>query len=88
MNFLIGTIVFIGSVILRGLVLKILWGWFIVPLGVISIGISHALGISIIITFITFKKPAEDTKWEEVIMGSIGVSGFALLLGYIFQLFM
>ena len=31
----------------RGLVLSILWGWFIVPLGVVSIGVLLAIGISI-----------------------------------------
>jgi hypothetical protein len=31
--------------LLRGLVLKHLWLWFAVPLGVIPIGIAHAVGI-------------------------------------------
>lgn len=39
--------------ILRGFVVKALWGWFIVPLGVPGVGIAHALGIGFLVSYMT-----------------------------------
>lgn len=88
MNFLTGTMTYLGAVILKGFVLKVLWGWFIVPLGVVAINIPNALGISMIITFLLFQKPSKEIKWGEIMTTSIGISCFSLLIGYIFHLFM
>ena len=42
---------FVGSV----LAVKLMWDWFIVPLGLPSINYAHAYGINIILTFITMQ---------------------------------
>ena len=88
MNFLTGTMVWLGTIILRGLVLKILWGWFLVPLGVMAITIPHALGFATIVTYLTYTIPTEHVTWDVVMTINIGVSLFILLFGYIFHLFM
>jgi hypothetical protein len=41
--------------LLRGLILSQVWSWFIVPFGLPSIGIAWALGISIMISLLTFR---------------------------------
>jgi hypothetical protein len=43
-------------VVLRGFVLSRLWGWFIVPLGLPSIGIAQACGIALILGFLSYSK--------------------------------
>lgn len=88
MNFLTGTMVWIGTVILKGFVLKVLWGWFMTPLGVAAISIPQALGISIIVALLIFRVPSKEVKLEEIMTASIGISCFTLLLGYIIHLFM
>lgn len=88
MNFLLATIVWVGTIMLKGLVLKILWGWFIVPLGVVAISIPQALGLSILIILLASVKPAKESKWEEIMANSIASSSIVLLFGYIFHLFM
>jgi hypothetical protein len=35
-------------IILRGFVLSRLWAWFLIPLGLPSIGVAHAIGIALI----------------------------------------
>lgn len=41
----------IVSQLYSGLVLSVMWGWFIVPLGIAAITIPHAVGISFITGF-------------------------------------
>lgn len=88
MNFLTSTVVWTGAVVLKGFVLKVLWGWFIVPLGVVAITIPNALGLSVIIAFLIYTIPSKKINLEELMTYSIGVSLFALLFGFIVQLFM
>ena len=42
-----------------GYVLSVMWAWFIVPLGAVSIGVWHAFGISVLVDLLTFKQPQE-----------------------------
>ncbi len=37
-----------GYALWSGFVLSILWGWFLVPLGVPAIGTAHAIGIAVV----------------------------------------
>lgn len=48
---LIATVIL--SVVLTGLVTSVLWGWFVVPLGVAAITVPHAIGIGMLVTFLT-----------------------------------
>lgn len=50
------------AAILRGWILTVLWGWFIVPLGVPSISIATALGIVIIIDMLVHRPDTSETK--------------------------
>lgn len=45
---------FIIACVLEGFVLSNLWDWFIVPLGVRPISILHAIGICVLLDFITY----------------------------------
>lgn len=42
-------------VLLRGIVIMNLWNWFAVPLGVSMIAFPEALGIGVLVTFLTFR---------------------------------
>ena len=92
-------IVWIAAVILRGWVLTVMWGWFMVPVfNAPSISIAAGLGISMIVSFLTSEhKPAtksETPKSEawlrlaEQLVFAILYPLLTLAVGYIVQLFM
>lgn len=61
------------SVALRGWAVSVLWGWFVVPLGVAAIGMWNAAGISLIAGFLTYrsdlttKDDNDKSPWDAVI---------------------
>ena len=65
-------VVFVLSPILHGWALSLLWGWFFVPtLGLPSLSIVQAIGVSIVVSFLTARYAATDDKdkgkdkWEK-----------------------
>lgn len=50
------------SIIVNGLLLKMFWGWFIVPLGIAPIGVAHALGIALIVGMLTHQHSHSDNN--------------------------
>lgn len=75
-NFLIFALLFaaaIGSTWLGGIVMRDLWSWFMVPLGMVEIGFWEALGIMTVAGMFKHGLPAakadnEDyTWWQETI---------------------
>lgn len=64
------------SSILRGYVLSILWGWFVVPFGVPPISVAWAIGISVLVTLLTtqYVKTEGDSKPDFVTMTFFGIS--------------
>ena len=68
--------------ILRGWVLSILWGWFIVPFfGLPVLNIPYAIGIALVISYLTVsssKKNDDIDYWR-----STATPLFALLIGWI-----
>jgi len=68
------TVTFIGlfvTSLYRGFVLSLCWVWFVVPFGAPAISIAHAMGISLVVGFLTSqsgKKPDPDDEFAEVLM--------------------
>lgn len=82
----------------QGVALSYLWDWFIVPLGVVSISIAHAIGISIVAqSFLAALARSAEIESEkkdpherllEAIVKAILLPLFMLVIGYIVQAFM
>jgi hypothetical protein len=47
-------LLFIIASVLEGVVLSYLWEWFVVPLGLKPVSLLHAIGICILLDFITY----------------------------------
>lgn len=82
----------ICSVLLRGFVLSILWGWFISPVfNLPNLSILQAIGISMVIAMftITYTVAKEDDKdkWKPAVM-SIMYPLLSLAIGWILKGFM
>ena len=67
-------LLFIVASCLEGLVLSYLWEWFVVPLGMKSVSILHAVGLCVLLDFITYHY--YDYKRSEE-------AGFAFSLSYV-----
>lgn len=82
------------TAIVRGYILSIIWSWFMVPLGIIPIGIAHAIGISVTVSFLTSHLAAEDkeksttTKVVTKMFSGVLVSLMALGIAWIAHRFM
>ena len=92
------SIVFIpGVFLLNGYVIMVLWGWFIVPLGIIALSLPMAMGISLLVSYMNFqhsdffekhKNDSSSHKIQRFVSICIGRPIMTLGLGYIIHLFM
>lgn len=81
-----------GIALWRGYVLTILWAWFVVPFGVIPIGIAWATGLAFL-TYMMLPSGAVTDGGERKITGevagrAIAVPFFGLTFGWIAHQFM
>ncbi len=79
-----------GLYLLNGVVLKVLWGWFLIPtLNFPPISLAQAIGIGIIAGFLTnqYIPRKKDEKIKAMIIEVISPP-IALLVGWIVHLFM
>ena len=69
--------------LLDGVALYFLWGWYLVPLGIPSITLGHAIGIGVIVGFMTgqhIPRNGEDDQ-RDMMIHIIFSPLFALLVG-------
>jgi len=79
-------VVILGT-LLRAFVLYKLWGWFIVPLGVASIEMAQAYGISILVSILTMSnadiRSATEIDPAESVVYGFTISALFLVIGWI-----
>jgi hypothetical protein len=72
-----------------GVVFWLMWGWFMVPLGLPQIGIAWAIGLSTIVVLVTPTVPnAPQGERTEHLTNVLGKPAFALLIGWVAKQFM
>jgi hypothetical protein len=80
------------AAILQGVVLSVLWGWFVVPLGLPALGIAHAIGIALVVRFLTHRHTSKKTDDESPIrrelFGLFVLPPLALVAGWVITLFL
>lgn len=77
---------------LSGVAFESLWYWFAVPLGAPDITITHAMGLALIVRFLTFKKndDKDDKDYDAqklvgLVFNHLAFIGMFLLFGYIIK---
>ena len=83
------------GIIVNGWVLSILWNWFMpISLGLPTLSISKAIGVSMVISYITYQKDAEKSGSKnahhvfiEGLAWLVAKVGCGLLIGYIVKSF-
>lgn len=85
-------VLLVANAVLRGFVLSILWGWFLVPVfSLPAISIPQALGIALVIGMLTggigTGNQSTDSAAAKVVIIILGPL-FTLLIGWIYTLFL
>ena len=89
-------LLFVVSAIVKGYVLSLLWAWFVVPLGVPTLTVVQAIGVSLTVGFLTKEwDTSGDDDIGEVTEGVIVLCVYglgrpvtALAVGYLITCFM
>ena len=72
--------------ILKAFVLSVLWGWFIVPFGIVDIGIVHAWGIILVGSIFNGIAKDEIKITSKLVSQSIARPITVLAIGYILHI--
>jgi hypothetical protein len=85
MKHIASLIVIILGIILRGFVLAALWEWFMVPMGAPMLTPTHALGVSMLVAYLTIDLTVkrEQNNAGAVAVAGLTVSLFVIACGYI-----
>lgn len=77
-------------VVLHGVALELLWGWFIVPtFGLPGISLAQAIGIVIAFALLTLQHiPRDEDAKKEALAFDTFVPVFAIVVGWVVHLFM
>ena len=83
-------VLMIVAYLLNGVVLKLLWGWFMVPtLGLPVISLVQAIGIGIVISFLTQQHiPRDEDEKKKLLVFEILKPVFTIAVGWVVHLFM
>ena len=78
-------VLFIASVIFKGYVLSILWGWFAVPIFHLPpLGIAQAIAVSLVVSMLTHQYiPTKDKDTWAPILTMVLWPALALFVGWI-----
>jgi hypothetical protein len=68
--------------------ISVLWGWFIVPLGLPAIGIAAAIGISTTMSAMRGRRKGPDDEGWKTIAKSVLQPWFCLAIGWIAKQFL
>lgn len=66
-NFAIGAGSIAPMALLRAVVLKDMWRWFVVPLNVAMISGGEALGLSLLVTYVTWTYVPNDERFSTIL---------------------
>jgi hypothetical protein len=89
-------VLLVMSSIINGFVLTVLWGWFVIPLfSLPPLNIPQAIGISIIVSYLTHRKTETEDKdegfWTKIIsifLYIILYPALVLCIAWVVQLFL
>ncbi len=74
------------SAILRGFALQVLWGWFVVEwFGLKALSIPEALGLSLVVGFLTLQYQKDERSFGEKMIYAIVVSVIVLAIGWLYH---
>lgn len=81
--------------LINGWAASILWGWFLVPLGAVQIGVWHAAGLIALVTMVMpggktaseYLKESNEETWTDAVYAMVVAPAITLALGFVMKLF-
>jgi hypothetical protein len=86
MSVLLAVLLAAAITLWEAFVLMVLWGWFIVPLGVKAVGMAHAIGLTLIASLLTHQAPSDLDDRDRIsksMRWSIAGPAIALVVGWV-----
>lgn len=90
-----GVLIFLGFILaifclalFSAFTIATLWGWFVVPLGVIPLSYAQAYGISLLASVLLGARGVDTEKGKTTVGVAITINILALLFGYVAVSFM
>jgi hypothetical protein len=83
-------VAFVGlGIFINAITFNLLWLWFMVPLGLMPIGIGHSYGLMLIVGFLRGTKAESkgEKEWQIQLAEAILLPVIALVLGFIVKTF-
>lgn len=68
-------LLFVVNIMVKGFVISIVWGWFMVPLGLPPVSIAMAYGLAIVISYLTHQE-VENKKHDDMGVGQLLLLAF------------
>lgn len=91
MNLLLARLLLLPfSLFLNALALSIIWGWFIVPMGMMPLGLAQAAGVSLVVGYLTHQiSPQKDERELPELIALVLLWPLTVLgIGWVIQLFL
>ena len=84
-QFVSSTALFFFAVVINGMGMMFMWGWFVVPLGVAPIGLAHSVGLAGMVRFLCMgvSKKKNDDPVAVVAMQSVAMTVIVTGFGWI-----
>jgi hypothetical protein len=54
-----------AAILVHGFVLKLMWAWFLVPLGLPALGLAHACGLGLLARYLTWQRIPKSEEDED-----------------------
>lgn len=67
-------------IVIDGVLFSVLWGWFVVPLGVRDIGAAHGIGLAIMLSSLRIGVDSKEKSLQEAITSALGAFIALLIL--------
>jgi uncharacterized membrane protein len=78
-----------ATAIWRGYVLTVMWAWFVMPLGARPLGVAHAIGLAMLVGFLTHPAKSDPArKVMDAVVTAFLAPAIALALGWVVHSFM
>ncbi len=70
------------AIVLTSINVSLMWQWFVVPLGVQKIGYAHAVGLGLLVSYMTHDPDTKNETTKAQQFGKMAIRQFVVLLAY------
>ena len=63
-----------AAILVHGFVLKLMWAWFLIPLGLPALGLAHACGLGLLARYLTWQRMPKSEDDEDANMRRLALN--------------